>query len=168
METLGKDVKGVVSGILGSMKGKGKGESGADALISRIDAFLPFLPFTVDEKAVVAEELLGSLAVFVAQKKPDLYALEPRLIHNIRLHWTKEVLGTMSKAYDSKEGARSIRSAVLKAGIPLSNKFSFPPDGYDPATDQREASNETIYPGDKVRVFADFFLCAAAYVCIIM
>jgi hypothetical protein len=38
LETLGKDVKGVVSGILGSMKGKGEGESGVDALISRIDA----------------------------------------------------------------------------------------------------------------------------------
>ena len=67
---------------------------GRDALLSRVDAWVPFVPFSRKERNVVVETLLQDLAVVLAKNRDFKGASGPveRMQHRIVLTWDFEVV----------------------------------------------------------------------------
>ena len=83
--SLGAKVQEEVRGVL-MTKGK-------DAMVSRVDAWVPFIPFTPSEANCVVESLLQNLAVVLAMPR-DTKGEGPveRMQHKLKLTWDFEVV----------------------------------------------------------------------------
>lgn len=84
-------------------------------MTGRISAFVPFLPFTVEEQAVVVHKYIQELGQSIRKPVNLDEGAEERLVGNVRLHLRRDA--TVCKAladqeYHSDLGARSLITAV--------------------------------------------------------
>ena len=107
VDTLGAQIKKEVRAALGAK----------DALVSRVDAFIPFLPFSHEEKLVVAEMQLQQLAVVLA-KGASLTTPAERMQHDLTLRWDKDVV----QVRGGRPGLPCLPTAML-----MNSHASFPP-----------------------------------------
>ena len=110
-KNLGDTVQETVRGVLLSR--------GLDALVSRVDGWVPFVPFSHKERNVVVETLLQGLAVLLAKSRA-LKAAGPveRMQHQIKLTWDKEVVEVRHKTGARTQTRRSARRPSLPLPLP--------------------------------------------------
>lgn len=91
---------------------------GKDALVSRIDLVVPFVPFTDEETRLIAEEALQELLRRVARPpKP--------VVGHLALSYDGVVVDFIADRYRVLEGARSLRRALEKSvQTPLAAYFN--------------------------------------------
>jgi hypothetical protein len=86
------------------------------ALSRRIDAIVPFVPFTIRERKVVAENALNERFSFYREPCVlDGPVEKRRSFGNLRLHSTKSFASYAAGMYDPMQGAGGILSAVQNA-----------------------------------------------------
>lgn len=89
---------------------------GLKALARRIDTIVPFLPFTLSERKVVADTAITQR--FSLYREPCvLEGLEEnrRSFGNLRVHSTKAFVSYAASLYDPMQGAGALMSAVQRA-----------------------------------------------------
>jgi ATP-dependent Clp protease ATP-binding subunit ClpA len=108
-------------------------------LSGRISSIVPFLPFSIEEQAVIAHKFLLRVAENV--RRP--ISLSHQMIGNVILHIHRDTAvckAIINESYDANTGARSIEAAVkLKVEGPLVREYL--------------AANETIVEGQDVEEY---------------
>lgn len=114
------------------------------AVTRRVDCFIPFFTFTAPECYVLAEMEINQMTIAVrrppARRIKDKSGTQLAPIGNIALNVIERAIEKLSKGYDPKGGASSIKTAVkmgVKApivGMHLRGEFNIPEDDTAPVS----------------------------------